>query len=111
MNTAKTLPWLANTAGIRLDRAAQLWNTASDSARNLTGESQSARYLSLAHDELVSLVEQEVLATSPVGETPWLMIQAHLSVLPVIAANNISHALDKAQGLLRRSTGTPAKCH
>lgn len=102
MNTAKTLPWLANTAGIRLDRAAQLWNTASDSARNLTGESQSARYLSLAHDELVSLVEQEVLATSPVGETPWLMIQAHLSVIPMVIADIFAQAVVTTRQLIHR---------
>ena len=111
MNTAKTLPWLANTAGIQLDRATQLWSTASDSAQRVTGESQSARYLSLAHDEMVSLVEQEVLATNPVEEAPWLMIQAHLSVMPMIAANSISHVVGKAHRLLRRSKETPAKCH
>ena len=111
MNTSKTLPWLASTAGIKLDRANQLWNSASDSARRVTGESQSARYLSLAHDRLVSLVEREVLAANPVEDTPWLMIQAHLSVIPVIALNSISHALGKVRSSLCKSIGIPTKCH
>src|SRR4051794_21642545 len=89
MNTHKTLPWLANTAGIKLDRAEQLWNTASESAQQLTGNSHSARYLSAAHDNMVSLIENEVLSTKPVEDTPWLMIQAHLSVVPLIVSNSV----------------------
>ena len=109
MDTRKTLPWLANTAGIQLDRAEQLWNMASESAQQITGESDSARYFSAAHDNLVSLVENEVLSTKPVEDTPWLMIQAHLGVLPLIVSNNVSLATLAARDALCRSTGTHAK--
>lgn len=109
MNTPKMLPWLANTAGISLERAEQLWNSASDSAQRLTGETQSARYLSLAHNQIVSLVEKEVLAANPVEDTPWLMIQAHLSVMPMIVDNSISHAIAAARDGLCRSIERFAK--
>lgn len=92
MNTPKMLPWLAGTAGIELERAEQLWLAASEHAETLTGESESTRYLGLAHEQMVALVEQEVLSTNPIEDAPWLMIQAHLSVLPMIVADNFAQA-------------------
>jgi hypothetical protein len=110
MNTPKMLPWLANTAGMKLGRAEQLWNSATDSAQHVTGESTSARYLSIAHDQFVIMVEKEILASNPVADTPWLMIQANISLMPMIVFNGISHALKTVQRTLCRSIGTPAKC-
>ena len=92
MNTPKMLPWLAGTAGIELERAEQLWQLASDYAEGITGESDSARYLSLAHGQMVALVEKEVFATNSIEDAPWLMIQAHLSVVPMILADTFVHA-------------------
>ncbi|CAG4884890.1 protein of unknown function [Georgfuchsia toluolica] len=92
MNTPKMLPWLAGTAGIDLERAEQLWQLASDYAESVTGESESSRYLSIAHEQMIALVEKEVLAESPIQDAPWLMIQAHLSVAPMIVADTFAQA-------------------
>lgn len=92
MSNAKMLPWLASTAGIELERAEQLWQTASDHATSITGESESGRYLSIAHEQMVALVEEEVLSANPVEDAPWLMIQAHLSVAPMILADVFAQA-------------------
>ena len=92
MNTPKMLPWLAGTAGIDLERAEQLWHLASDYAESVTGESESSRYLSIAHEQMIALVEKEVLAANPIQDAPWLMIQAHLSVAPMIVADTFAQA-------------------
>jgi hypothetical protein len=102
MNTPKMLPFLANTAGIQLERAEHLWHQASDYARSVTGESDSVRYLSLAHEKMVALVENEVLATNPVEDAPWLMIQAHLSVAPMIVADIFAQAAVSSRQLMNR---------
>jgi hypothetical protein len=92
MSNPKMLPFLASAAGIELERAEQLWQSASDYAASLTGESESSRYLALTHEHMVALVEQEVLATNPVENAPWLMIQAHISVAPMIVADIFAQA-------------------
>lgn len=92
MTTPKMLPWLAGTAGIELERAEHLWQLASDYAETLTGETESGRYLALAHEHMVALVEKEVLSTHPIEDAPWLMIQAHLSVAPMIMADVFAQA-------------------
>src|SRR5437899_1906039 len=71
MNTPRMLPFLANTAGIGLERAETLWHTASDHAQSVTGETDSARFLSIAHEQMVALVEKEVLSVNPVEDAPW----------------------------------------
>lgn len=92
MSTAKMLPWLSNTSGIELERAEQLWQTASDFAATRTGERESTRHLALAHEHMVALVEIELLTANPVQEAPWLMIQAHVSVAPMIMADIFAQA-------------------
>jgi hypothetical protein len=92
MNTPKMLPWLASTAGIQLERAEQLWQAAADYAAEITGETESARFLSIAHEQMVALVEKEILDANPVEDAPWLMIQAHLSVAPMILADVFAQA-------------------
>ena len=103
MNTPKMLPFLANTAGIELERAEYLWHTASDYAQSITGETESARYLGIAHEQMVALVEKEVLATNPVEDAPWLMIQAHLSVAPMIVADLFAQAALTTRQFLNRT--------
>ena len=110
MNSPKTLHWLASTAGIPLTRAEQLWISASDSAQQVTGEAESARHLGIAHEQMVALVEKEVLGAQPVEATPWLMIQAHLSVLPLVVANTLARAATALGSALGRQLGTPANC-
>ena len=104
MSTAKMLPWLASTAGIELERAEYLWQTASDYAEGITGETESARYLGIAHEQMVALVEKEVLAANPVEDAPWLMIQAHLSVAPMILADVFAQAAVVTRQALGRWT-------
>jgi hypothetical protein len=104
MSNAKMLPWLASTAGIELERAEQLWQTASDHATSVTGESESARYLSIAHEQMITLVEKEVLDANPVEDAPWLMIQAHLSVAPMILADVFAQAALITRQLIARVT-------
>lgn len=104
MNTPKMLPWLAGTAGIEIERVEQLWQAASDYAANLTGESESARYLNIAHEHMVALVETEMLAASRIEDAPWLMIQAHLSVAPMIVADNFAQAAVAARQAIGRWT-------
>ena len=106
MNSPKTLSWLSTTAGIPLDRATQLWTSASDSAKRITGESESSRHLGIAQEHMVSLVENEVLSANPVAEAPWLMIQAHLSVLPLLVGTTFARA-----GSAFRQFGKSAKCN
>ena len=111
MNSPKTLHWLANTAGIPLTRAEQLWMSASDSAQQVTGEAESSRHLGIAHEQMVALVEKEVLGTQSVEATPWLMILAHLSVLPLVVANTLARVATALGAALCRQFGTPAaKC-
>lgn len=102
MNTPKTLPWLASTAGIELERAEQLWQAASDHAEAITGESESTRHLSIARERMIELVEKEILATHPIEDAPWLMIQAHLSVAPMIVADTFAHAASATRHALNR---------
>lgn len=90
MDTPKMLRWLASTAGFTLERVEQLWQSASAYAARITKENESRCHLSHAHERMVTLVEQEILATNPVEEAPWLMILAHLSVAPMIIANNFA---------------------
>ena len=110
MNSPKMLPWLANTAGIPLTRAEQLWMSASDSAQQVTGEAQSSRHLGIAHEQMVALVEQEVLRARPIEAAPWLMILAHLSVLPLVVANTLARAATALGAALCRQLGTLANC-
>lgn len=102
MNTPKMLPWLAGTAGIELERAEQLWQSASDHAVSMTGESDSARYLSVAHEQMVALVEKEIFASNSLEDAPWLMIQAHLSVAPMIIADTFVQAATAARQAIDR---------
>lgn len=92
MSTPKMLPWLASTSGITLERAEQLWQSAVDYASATTGESESARFLGLAREHMVALVEKEVLDSHPIEDAPWLMIQAHVSVAPMIVADLFTQA-------------------
>lgn len=103
MNTPRMLPFLANTAGIELERAEYLWQTASDYAKDVTGETDSGRFLAVAHEQMVTLVEKEVLATNPVEDAPWLMIQAHLSVAPMIVADLFAQAAVTTRQFLNRT--------
>ena len=103
MNTPRMLPFLASTAGIELERAMYLWHTASDYAKDVTGETDSARFLAVAHEQMVTLVEKEVLATNPVEDAPWLMIQAHLSIAPMIVADIFAQAAVTTRQFLNRS--------
>ena len=103
MNTPKMLPFLANTAGFELERAETLWHTASDYAKDVTGESDTARFLAVAHEQMITLVEKEILATNPVEDAPWLMIQAHLSVAPMIIADIFAQASVMTRQFLNRS--------
>ena len=105
MSTPKTLPWLANTAGIELERAEHLWHLASTSAANITGESESAHHLSIAREKMVALVEKELLAANPVEDTPWLMIQAHVSVAPMFIADLFAQAAITTRQFLNRTKG------
>ncbi len=91
MSTAKMLPWLARTAGMRIDRAAQLWQSASAYARRVTGKTTGLRFIGSANGQMALLVEQEVLAANPVEHTPWLAILAHISVAPLIVTNTAAH--------------------
>ena len=109
MNSPKTLPWLSATAGIPLDRATQLWTLASDSASKITGESESARYLGMAQNQMIALVEKELLNANPISDAPWLMIQAHLSVLPLVLANTFVQGAAALRYALCRQLGTDAK--
>ncbi|MFY9326741.1 MAG: hypothetical protein WAO76_01765 [Georgfuchsia sp.] len=102
MNTPKMLPWLAGTAGIDLERAEQLWQSASDYAESITGESDSAHYLSIAHEHMVALVEKEVLDVNSIQDAPWLLIQAHLSVAPMIVADTFAQAAASASQAIGR---------
>ena len=102
MNSPKMLPWLANTAGIELERAEELWQQATEYAVRLTGEAESKRYLRAAHEHMMLLVENEVLASKPVQDAPWLMIQAHLSVAPMIVADIFAQAAASTRQLLNR---------
>ena len=102
MNTPKMLPFLANTAGIELDRVEQLWRISSDHAFSVTGESDSARFLNIAHEQMIALVEKEVLATNSLADAPWLMIQAHLSVAPMIIADIFAQAAVTTRQLTHR---------
>lgn len=104
MSTPKMLPWLASTAGIELERVEQLWQRASDYAESITGEAGSARYLSIAHEQMVALVEKEVLASNPIQDAPWLMIHAHLSVMPMIVADTFAQAATATRQALGRLT-------
>jgi hypothetical protein len=104
MKTPKMLPWLANTAGIELERAEHLWHLAAASAEKITGESESARCLSIAREQMVSLVEKELLASNPVEDTPWLMIQAHVSVAPMIIADLFAQATATTRQFLNRTS-------
>ncbi len=102
MNTPKMLPFLANTAGIELERVEALWLEASDHAHSITGESESARYLGIAHEQMIALVEQEVLAANSLADAPWLMIQAHLSVIPMVIADIFAQAVVTTRQLIHR---------
>lgn len=102
MSTPKMLPWLAGTSGIPLERAEELWQSASEYAAKITGESESARFLSLAHEHMVGQVEREMLASRPVADAPWLMIQAHLSVAPMILADLFAQASVATRHVLNR---------
>lgn len=102
MNTPKMLPWLANTSGIELERAEQLWNSATSYAQSLTGETDSAKFLALAHEHMVTLVENELLSKNPVENAPWLMIQAHISVAPLIVADTFAQAATATRQALHR---------
>ena len=104
MNTPKMLPWLASTAGIELERAEQLWQVASSYANGITGESDSARHLGITHEQMVALVEKEVLTTNPIEDAPWLMIQAHLSVVPMIVADTFAQAATATRQAIGRWT-------
>ena len=104
MSTAKMLPWLSNTSGIELERADQLWQTACDFASTRTGERESTRYVALCHEHMVALVEIELLSTNPVQEAPWLMIQAHVSVAPMIVADVFAQAATLAKQCIARLT-------
>ena len=102
MYTPKMLPFLASTAGIELERAEALWQQASDYAAKVAGESENAHYLGLAHEQMVALVEKEVLAANPVSDAPWLMIQAHVSVAPMLVADLFTEASHASRQLLNR---------
>jgi hypothetical protein len=102
MNTLKMLPWLASTAGVGIERAAQLWQSATARARCVTGDKTGHRFFSFAHRRLVVLVEKEVLATHPIEQVPWLMIQAHLSVAPMIVANSVTQFVAGVRERLQR---------
>ena len=104
MNAPKMLPWLASTAGIELERVEQLWQSASDYAAGITGESESARYLCIAHEHMVALVEKEIFDTNRVEDAPWLMIQAHLSVAPMIVADTFVQAAAATRQAIGRWT-------
>lgn len=102
MNAPKMLPWLASTAGIELERAEQLWQSASDYAASITGECDSARHLGIAHEQMIALVEAEILDAHPIEEAPWLMIQANLSVAPMILADVFAQAAAAARQAIGR---------
>jgi len=102
MNTPKMLPWLASTAGIEMERAEHLWLLASESAESITGESESASYLSVAREQIISLVEKELLTANPLEDAPWLMIQAHVSVAPMIVADLFAQAGTTTRQFLNR---------
>lgn len=104
MSTPKMLPWLASTVGIDLERAEQLWQKASDHAESVTGETEGGHYLAIAHEEMVMLVEEEILARHSVEDAPWLMIQAHLGVAPMIVADTVAQATAVARQALDRLT-------
>ena len=102
MTTQRTLSFLATTAGIEIARAEQLWQLASDHAAGVTGESGSVRHLSLAREQMITLVEQEVLIGQSLEDAPWLMIQAHVSVLPLIVADIFVQAVRVTSQLVSR---------
>lgn len=104
MSTPKMLPWLVSTSGIPLERAEQLWQSAVEYASSITGESESTRFLNLAHEHMVALVEKEVLDSHPVTDAPWLMIQAHLSVAPMIVADLFTQATVATRQAISRLT-------
>ena len=104
MNAPKMLPWLASTAGIELERVEQLWQSASDYAANITGETGSTRHLSITREQMIALVEKEIPAANPVEEAPWLMIQANFSVAPMIVADAFAQATAVTRQTLGRWT-------
>lgn len=102
MKTARTLSFLANVAGIDIARAEQLRQLASDRAASISGETSSARYLSITHEQMIELVEHEVLSGHSLEDAPWLMIQAHVGVLPLIVADTFVQAAKTTTQLVNR---------
>ncbi|MFA7268271.1 MAG: hypothetical protein WC073_02880 [Sterolibacterium sp.] len=87
MKSPKLLPWLANTSGLSQVRVEQLWQDASQYAANVSGEVGTSDYWSTAHQQLISLVEEEALARQPVESAPWLMAATHISMVLLVVAD------------------------
>lgn len=104
--TPKLLPWLAKSAGIPLDRAEELWADAIRYATLKTGWVETPEYWKVAHDRLLKLVEAEALACHPPEVTPWVMINARLGSLPLIAANGIALVWSATFGRLGQPRGS-----
>ncbi len=83
MNAPMMLPWLARRWGVSDERALALWRRACIEAEHLTGERHTPRYWETAKSRLMNLLDAEAVASYPVLETPWVMIQ--LSLLRIVA--------------------------
>ena len=83
MKAPMILHWLARKWGVSDERALALWVHACDDAFYATGERDTSRYWGKAKSRLMDLLDEEVLATHPASQTPWLMI--NLSIKRVVA--------------------------
>ena len=77
------LPWLARKWNVNDARALELWRQACQYAEAASGDRNSSYYWGIAKSRMFDLLDNEVIASYPITETPWVMI--HLNVLRLIA--------------------------
>jgi hypothetical protein len=101
----KILPWLAHTSGLPEARVEELWREALRHAGAETGAEETPAYWKAAHDRLMELIHAETATTLPAHFTPWAMVNTHLCMLPLVAANGLHRlaAFATRSRLLRRA--------
>ena len=92
----KILPWLAHKAGIPLSRAEVLWHAARCHAEELTGETDTPAYWSVAMDRLHALIAAECLRedATAFGWRQWTRHHkrawaAPLAILDALTLNSV----------------------
>lgn len=78
MNAPMILPWLASKWNVDQQRTLQLWQLACADAEATVGAERTSAYWALARERWIDLLDQEVIASYPVIETPWIMIRLNL---------------------------------